>query len=481
MRSWILGLALVGIYGCGDPASSTPPDAEIVADVSPDTSAAPLGDILVELRAVPGLEVEERATMLAGYRFFVLTYDQPVDHQNPAGARFKQRFTLLHRDYAAPVVAQNSGYGVSTRGFRSQVTTLINGNQLSMEHRYFSPSRPDPADWSKLTIEQAANDQHRITQALKARIYHDNKWLTTGASKGGMTSLFHRRFFPGDVDGTVAYVAPLDYAADNMASPTNRYIRFLEAVGTDPTCRQKLKDFQNTALARRAAMKTRMESKATFTEVLGEDRALEFAVEELPFIFWQYGSQDDCALIPATNATDDAVFKFLDDTINVASYGDADLLDFLPYYHQSATQLGYPADDESYLVGLMYPGQDTAAAYVPASIPVTPYDGGAAMQDIQSWIATSGSQIMLIYGQNDPWTAGAASIGNATDSFKFIAPGGNHGSSITKLGQADQSIATAAVLRWAGVSASASANARARIHRGEQTLERVELERRHRR
>ena len=52
------------------------------------------------------------------------------------------------------------------------------------------------------------------------------------------------------------------------------------------------------------------------------------------------------------------------------------------------------------------------------------------MHDVQAWIAASGERIMLIYGQNDPWTAGAVDLGAATDSFKFIAPGGNHGSSI---------------------------------------------------
>src|SRR5690606_2644245 len=100
------------------------------------------------------------------------------------------------------------------------------------------------------------------------------KWLTTGASKGGMTSLFHRRFFPNDVDATVAYVAPIDYPEDAVQSPTNRYIMFLENVGSDPACRQKLKDFQNTVLARREAMKTRMREEAAFTAILGEDRAL---------------------------------------------------------------------------------------------------------------------------------------------------------------------------------------------------------------
>jgi hypothetical protein len=454
-----------------DAAQSTPDAAE------PDASVAPLGDILDELKAIPGLTVEERTTMLEGYRFFVMTYDQPVDHKNPSGARFQQRMTLLHRDYKAPTVGHNSGYNVSTRGGRSQITQMTMGNQLSMEHRFFLPSRPEPANWDLLNIEQAANDQHRITQALKARIYKDSKWLTTGASKGGMTSLFHRRFFPNDVDGTIAYVAPIDYPADAVQSPTNRYIMFLDNVGTDAACRQKLKDFQNQALARRAAMKTRMSAEQGVTwEILGQDRALEFAVEEMPFIFWQYGSQSRCASIPAANATDDAVYKFLDDTSGVASYGDQDLLAFLPYYHQSASQLGYPISDESYLVGLMYPGADTADAYIPSNIPKPTYDNGEAMTDIQSWISSSGERIMLIYGQNDPWTAGAVSLGNATDSFKYIAPNGNHGASIVGLTAADSMAAQATVLRWAGMAAKVTGP----LDTTEVTLEQEAFERRHR-
>lgn len=478
VRNLILSVGLVGLFACGDSASA-PPDAPAVeVDAPVDVSVAPLGDILDELRAIPGMEVEEGTTMAEGYRFFQMEYDQPVDHHDPAGAHFKQRMTLLHRDYAAPVIEYNTGYFVSTRASRSQITQIVQGNQLSLEHRYFLPSRPNPADWSKLNIEQAANDQHRITEALKARIYPANKWLTTGASKGGMTSLFHRRFFPGDVDGTIAFVAPFDYPADAVASPTNRYFVFLENVGTDPACRQKLKDFQNLVLARRAAMKTRMLADATFSEILGDDRALEFAVEELPFIFWQYGAQSRCAMIPASTASDDDVYTFLDETVGMSAYGDVDVLDFLPYYHQSATQLGYPAADESYLVGLIYPGQDTAAAYIPAGIPTPPYDNGAAMQDVQSWIATSGERIMLIYGQNDPWTAGAVSLGDATDSFKYIAPNANHGASIGTLTQADRTAATATVLRWAGVP---SFTARHRVDPTERTAESIEIERRHRR
>ena len=470
MKNWVFALSALTIVGCGDgkQTETTTPDAP-TEEVQPDAEG-PVGDILVELNAIPGMKATEGTALVDGYRFFLLEYEQPVDHKNPSGAKFKQRMTFLFRDYAAPVVVYNSGYNVSTRGFRSQIAGLVNGNQLSMEYRYFLPSRPEPADWSKLDIEQAATDQHRVTQALKTRLFK-GKWLTTGASKGGMTSLFHRRFFPADVDGTIALVAPFDYPEDAVQSANNRYIKFIENVGTDATCRQKLKDFQIEALTRRAAMKTRMEPLATY-DILGEDKALEFAVEELPFIFWQYGSQAGCTKIPASNATDDAVFKFLDDTIDIAGYGDDGIESFLPYYHQSASQLGYPISDESYLVGkLMYPGADTAEAYLPSDVPKPTYDNGVAMHDVQDWIASSGSQIMLIYGQNDPWTAGAVDIGNAMDSFKYIAPNGNHGSSIQNLATNDKSEATATVLRWAGMSANQALS----LPRNEVFAEEIEL------
>jgi hypothetical protein len=222
-------------------------------------------------------------------------------------------------------------------------------------------------------------------------------------------------------------------------------------------------------------MKQRMTTQATYT-ILNPDKALEFAVEELPFIFWQYGGQSQCATIPTNAADDDTVFQFFDGTIGVASYGDADITAFLPYYHQSSTQLGYPISDESYLVGLQYPNQDTAQAYVPAGIPIPPYDNGAAMTDIQSWISSSGSQIMLIYGGRDPWSAGAVDLGNATDSFKYVGATANHGANILSLTQSEQTAASNTILRWAGLPAF-----KRRIDPHERTAEQDEFEARRRR
>ena len=102
-----------------------------------------------------------------------------------------------------------------------------------MEYRFFTPSRPKPADWSKLDIWQAASDQHRIFKALK-KIYGKN-WLATGGSKGGMTATYYRRFYPNDMDGTVAYVAPNDVRNDEDSA----YDDFFEKVGTTE-CRDRL-------------------------------------------------------------------------------------------------------------------------------------------------------------------------------------------------------------------------------------------------
>ena len=184
-------------------------------------------DIAEQLEAIPGMTVVEEKTAPAPYRYFVLNYTQPNDHLKPFRGSFQQRLTVLHRGTDRPTVLHTSGYNVGTNPTRSEPTRLVDGNQVSTEQRFFTPSRPQPADWTRqLTIWQAASDHHRIVSALDG--LYRGKWLSTGASKGGMTSVYHRRFFPRDVDGTVAYVAPNDV----VNHEDSRYTRFFETVGT---------------------------------------------------------------------------------------------------------------------------------------------------------------------------------------------------------------------------------------------------------
>jgi hypothetical protein len=408
--------------------------------------AAPV-DVLDKLLALPGVLSVEEGAPKGGARYFAIEIEQPADHDAPEGQSFTQRIGLFHRDFEAPMVLASTGYGLGSAKLR-EPALLVNGNQLTVEHRFFTPSRPDPADWHHLRIRQAASDHHRIVEAFKE--VYPGRWLSTGASKGGMTSVYHRRFFPDDVFGTIAYVAPQSYGD---ADP--RYVTFLEEVGS-PECRDALKAFQGEVLSRRPAMTAAMvaELGESGYDHLGVDGALDFAVVELPFAFWQYQDPGLCAAIPGAAATDEEVWGFLNTVDPPQVWGDELFEYYEPYYFQAAVELGYPGYDDSHLAGLLSvpQGFDVAAALVePGPTKEMVLDEGA-MPDVADWLATEGQRMLFVYGELDPYSAAAFDPGGAAESARFFVPGGNHGALISDLGPADQAAAIDLVSAWAGVA-----------------------------
>lgn len=421
---------------------------------TPTTDAPTTGealDIREQLEQIDGLDVEERESPVPGHRYFVLGLEQPADHDDPAGGTFVQRMTLLHRDSAAPLVFVTAGYFIYVDDpALGEPATLLAANQLTVEHRFFEPSRPDPADWSTLTIAQSAADHHRIAERFKGAEIYPGPWVATGASKGGMTAVYFRRFHPDDVDATIAYVAP---HSQGDADP--RYLDFVATRG-DAACRDALLKFQREVLLRRAAMVGYMQSEAAVIEditytYLDEDQALESAALEFVFTFWQYDDADLCPQIPGQDASDEDVWLFLDVVTPPRLWSDAYFLGYEPYFWQAATQLGYPAYDETNLADLLlHPGLDVAASYV---LPGRgdPVLDPAAMIDVGEWLATAGERTMFIYGENDPYTAAAFEPG-PVDSLRLTVPGGNHGANILDLAAADREAALAALEAWTGVT-----------------------------
>jgi hypothetical protein len=420
-------------------------------------AAAQTEDIADELRTVPGLTIVQERPAPAGYRYFVLTYTQPADHANPEGATFEQRFTLLHKSTERPMVLHTSGYNVGLSPSRSEPTRLIDGNQISTEQRFFSPSRPNPADWSTLNIWQAATDHHRIVEAL-APIYEGN-WISTGASKGGMTSVYHRRFYPEDVDGTVAYVAPNDH----INNEDRRYQEFFETVGDDPACRAALTALQREALGpRREELRNRYAAMAaenglTFRNLGTVDRALEMVVLDTHWAFWQYLGESSCPMIPAASSSTDAIYTFLDNVVSFAFYTDQGLEPYVPYYFQAGTELGYPVPTFEELDGVLrYPGLYHPRSSVPPELDMK-FDP-RPMHYVDRWVKQHGSELLFVYGENDPWGAEPFELGRRTrDSYWYEADDANHGANISRLTPAEQAEATTALLRWAGVPAVRSA------------------------
>lgn len=414
---------------------------------------APSGDIRDRLDAIPGLQVVEEKPTEPGFRYFVMTYRQPADHEHPERGTFEQRLTLLHRGFDRPTVLQTSGYNVGTTPGRAEPTRLVDGNQISTEQRFFEPSRPDPADWDLLDIRQAATDHHRIVTAIDD--IYTGKWLSTGGSKGGMTSVYHRRFFPGDLDGTIAYVAP----HDNIDREDRAYLRFFEEVGDTPECQRNLEAVQRTALERRTEIVDHYEDLAaeegwTFDRTIGTaDRAYEMAVLDTPYIFWQYTGTAGCAGVPAADAPTSEIIDFVDLTAGFEFYTDQGTIPYVPYYHQATSQLGTPSVPTAHLKGLLrYPGLYHARNYLPDDLDDVPHDN-RAMPDIDRWVRSRGTEMMFVDGGYDPWAAEHFTPGSAEsqDSYRYVVPGGTHGSTIAKLPEEQRAEATATVLRWAGL------------------------------
>jgi hypothetical protein len=417
LRSFMAGALLLGSLGT-------------VATAAP--AAAAEDDILARLKAVPGLTVVAEQPAPAPFRFFVLTYTQYTDHRRPKAGTFQQQFTLLHKDTARPMVLHTSGYNVAIRVFRSEPTRLVDGNQISVEQRFFKPSRPQPEDWSKLNIWQAATDHHRLVTALEP--IYAGKWISTGASKGGMTSIYHRRFYPRDIDGTVAYVAPNDVRND----ADRAYDRFFTRVGT-AQCRTAMEQLQIEALRRRSELVAKYAAwaatnKQTFNGIVGDvDHAFEYLVLDAPWAFWQYNRAENCAKVPAKTASSDEILAWLDEVGGMGSYTDAGIEPYVPYYYQAGTQLGSPALRTPHVASqLRYPGTNGPRSYVPRSIRMRfePH----VMADIDGWVRRSGRQLMFVYGQNDPWGAEPFTLGRGTrDSFSYEAAGANHGANVSQL------------------------------------------------
>ncbi|GES29634.1 S28 family serine protease [Streptomyces angustmyceticus] len=438
---WLLSLAvLIGTAGAG----SAPAGAATAAE--PKT-----GDIKDRILSIRGMSLIEEKPV-DGYRFFVLNYTQPIDHRHPSKGTFQQRLTLLHKSVDRPTVFFTSGYNVNTTPSRSEPTKIIDGNQVSLEYRYFTPSRPSPTDWKKLDIRQAADDQHRLFTALH-RIY-DKNWIDTGGSKGGMTATYYRRFHPHDMNGTVAYVAPNDVRNDEDSA----YDRFFKTVGT-AQCRADLAAIEREALVRRKEMVARFQAwadkeKQTFKTVGSADRAYEVMVTDLVFGFWQYQpAETACAEVPKPSVSTDDLWKWMDKVGGFDSYTDQGMEPYTPYYYQAGTQLGEPGYRYPQLAGLLkYPGINNSRSFVPKDIPMR-FDK-RAMPDIDHWVRHHAHRMMFVNGQWDPWSSEHFEVGRgARDSYVFTVPGGNHGSNIAKLPEADRTKATAELLDWAGVQA----------------------------
>lgn len=376
---------------------------------------------------------------------YVTYFTQPLDHRHPEKGSFRQRVIVSHIGFDRPTVIVTEGYGAAyalRSQYREELSKLLNANMIFVEYRYFLESTPEPKDWQYLTAENSADDLHAITTAFK-NIY-PGKWIATGISKGGQTTLLYRTFYPDDVDISVPYVAPLCYGVED-----GRHEPFLHKVST-PENRKIIEDFQLEALKRKATLLPRFEKYCTeknYSFRAPIEEIYDYSVLEYSFALWQWGTP--ISSIPATTASDDEIFSHLL-AISEPGYFTADSPN-ASFFVQAARELGYYGYDiqpfkqylsiqssEGYLHRLM----------LPEELKDMPFDK-ALSKKITKFLKKQDPKMIFIYGQNDPWTAaGVTWLKNKKNIHVFIQPNGSHLARINTLPEKEKKEVMELIKQW---------------------------------
>lgn len=392
--------------------------------------------LIKQVRGLPGVvEVKD----VQG-RHLDISFQQPVDHANPNGPKFVQHVFLLHRSFDKPMLLGTEGYTANDPGGSELVKILGGANQLTVEHRYFGRSIPKKVEWKHLTVKNAAADMHRIVQAFK-RMYK-TKWVASGVSKGGQTTLFFKTYYPNDVDVSVPYVAPV-----NVHQEDPRINLWMETVG-DPATRDTVRAFQLALLKRRDEVLPLMEAKpADFS--MGVEKAYEYGVLEFPYAFWQYGSNREPLPKPDAPATElAATFRKVNPMF---WYRDDEIKQFGAFYYQAFTEIGYYNYDlEPFRAHLKHKDLTNQDLCPPATRGKIVYNP-ATLAHVFSFLQYKANRVVYIYGETDAWSATQMHLIGRTDAVKIVVKGAWHNASIRLASPDQRKQVFDALDRWLGM------------------------------
>ncbi len=395
------------------------------------------------LFTLPDVIFEEISTPLGYEAAYELKIKQPIDHENPDKGYFYQRAYLSHKGFERPTVMVTQGYS-SSRNKVGEVAELLTANQIDIEHRFFGESIPDSMDYQYLTLEQATADLHHINEIFK--LIYSGKWISTGISKGGQTTIFYRYFYPNDVNVSIPYVAPL-----NLSLEDNRIYTFLDSVGSDE-CRNKIKAIQKRLLTDREAVLPLLKwytygAQLRFNYLTFEE-AFEYAVLEYSFSFWQWGS--DCDKIPEADAPIEEVLYHFVTVSGLDFFADASMKAYASHYYQAGAQMGYYGyniEPFKNLLKVLPTTQNPSAVFMPNKM-VVPFNNEVPRKAL-SWLKNKGDQMVYINGNADTWSATAIRPSKNVDALYFFLAGQDHaGARIKNMTITERAELVNALERW---------------------------------
>lgn len=392
--------------------------------------AAP-GELKEKLAALKGISQIEQLESDVYPEKYVVRITQPLDPKNPAAGSFTQRVIIGHVGFDRPTILVTEGYGAAyalNPKYQEELTKLLDANLIFVEYRYFLESTPEPCNWDYLTAENSAYDLHNVNQTFRS--LYTGKWISTGISKGGQTTMLYRAFFPDDVDFSVPYVAPLNRAVED-----GRHEPFLRKVGTKKE-RKAIEDFQKEILKRKAEIVPLLEAfcrdrKLEFRIPMAE--VLDYSVLEYPFALWQWGTP--VSVIPALNADTPALFEHLME-ISSPDYFAEDQPN-ISFFVQAARELGYYGYDTKPF--RKYLTIDSSKGYLnrimlPRDLVDKIEFRPALYNKVYNFLKDNDPKMIFIYGEVDPWSATHVPLFKGKKNEQvYFQPGGSHRARISNM------------------------------------------------
>lgn len=442
-KTSIFGVIILSVSlffnACNKNNPSTEPITE--TETQSEETSYPLDDVYHRLKNHPNIisikgtdpaEIKDKYTQL--YR---IQYRQLVDHNDPSKGTFSQKVELGFRAYDRPNVLVTEGYSFSDNNTsysssyapQNELAHLLDGNYIFVEHRYFGDSlvfedffNSQVDGWEYLTTEQAAGDLHCIVEDFKQVL--TGKWLSSGASKGGMTTELYAYYYPHDIDVYVPRVAPFA----NKFQDERLYKFIFEEAGNVQYGLEKAKEYRDLVtdfmiklleyrddFAERAYKETR----SMFTNKMTKDTLYDLSVLEFAIGEWQYyqnfASLKKCLSMPDSDLTakKNAFYKIYS---SQAPFSDLEFGGiYQPYLLQSYRELGNYVHDTSYLVSAIEE-RGSSAKFVLGDLT---YEDTYMTDElkakyprlelmgpkIEKFLKETDCIFILIYGSSDPWYA----------------------------------------------------------------------------
>ena len=358
---------------------------------------------------------------------YVLKFEQQVDWKSQNKGTFGERIIVGIKGLDKPTVLVTEGYFADygmNPNYEEELSALFDANVVLCEYRYFAESVPQPTNWDYMTVDNSLADYHHVRQVF-GQLFK-GKWISTGISKGGQTTMFYRATYPDDVDVSVSYVAPLNRGVED-----GRHEKFLaKKVGTKDE-RKAIEAAMQELMKRKPELLelfTKYNAEHNYHFYLPEEDIYDYCVLEYPFALWQWGTP--VSTIPLQTADNQTWFNNL---MEVASpdyfiYPNR----FMPFDVQASRELGYYGyslkpikkwtslkSTKGYLKEIMLP--DSLRAY--------DFDDTLYKRTVK-FLKEEDPTHIFIYGEIDPWSAsGVCTWLNCKEKENmrvYVQPRGSH-------------------------------------------------------